>query len=62
VSGDRQSERAQLWSIYFGLLSVVDPPPFLARTRDQLKQHLEGGVPPSSSTGAGRAGYLRLVR
>jgi hypothetical protein len=42
----RGTERAQLWAVYFGLLALADPPPFLARARDELKNHLEGGAPP----------------
>lgn len=61
MSPSRQGERAQLWSLYFGLLALPEPPPFLARTRDELKAHLEGGPPPPSTVISGGR-RLRLVK
>jgi hypothetical protein len=60
VSGGRESERAQLWSIYFGMLAASNPPPFLARARDELKEHLEGGPPPPSMVISGRGRLWRV--
>jgi hypothetical protein len=61
VADGGRSERAQLWAIYFGLLALSEPPPFLVRARDELKAHLEGGPPPPSTVLSGRR-RLRLVK
>lgn len=37
---ESQSERAQLWALYFGLRALPDPPSFLRHAEIQLKDHL----------------------
>lgn len=60
-SSDVRAQRAQLWALYFGLLALSEPPPFLARAREELRELLEGGVPPSPARVSGRA-QLRIVK
>lgn len=53
---DRRGERAQLWGIYFQLLAVEEPPPFLALARDELQELLDG-----ARGGDERAATLTLI-
>lgn len=55
-------QRAQLWAIYFGIRALSDPPPFLARTRDELKEVLDDGPPPDPTTLVSRGRHLRRVK
>jgi hypothetical protein len=32
---------SQLWSVYFGMRAVLDPPPFLLRAERELLAHLK---------------------
>jgi hypothetical protein len=45
---ESEHDRAALWSAYFALRAVTDPPDFVARALDDLKRHLDGGHQPAA--------------
>jgi hypothetical protein len=49
---DSESERAQLWAVYFGLLALPELPPFLHEAMVQLDGYLHDGAAASPSSGA----------
>ncbi len=57
AAGETDHDRAQLWALYFGLRALKEPPPFLQRTREELRWHLESGSQPPPT-----GGHLRLVK
>jgi len=62
---DDEPERAQLWSVYFGLRSLSHPPPFLVVAQQELWRYLDelDESPPAPPLGSvGDRSHLQLVR
>jgi hypothetical protein len=50
---ESESERAQLWAVYFGLLALPQLPPFLHEAMVRLDEYLHdesAALPPSGAT------------
>jgi hypothetical protein len=56
---ESESERAQLWAVYFGLLALPQLPPFLHEAMVQLDEYLHA-EPVAAAPQAG--GRLRRIK